>query len=131
MISVAYIEDDSHIALIVCLLCQRQGGITMHAFSSGPGALEMLSRSPVDVIISDYDMPGMNGIEFLVILRSRGDLTPFILFNGTGNTGEITWAVNRYPAVMILAKGSTVHGQIPRLVMMIRMAAQQSTVQRG
>ncbi|MDD1689238.1 MAG: response regulator [Methanoregula sp.] len=128
MISVAYVEADLHIALMVCLLCQRQGGITMHPLSSGHEALEMLSRSPVDVIISGSDLPGMTGIELLATLRSRGDLTPVILFTGTADTGEIIRAVNRYPAVRILSWGNTVHGQFPRLVMMIRMVAQHSAV---
>lgn len=131
MISVAYVDDDPHTALRICLLCQRNGGITMHAFSSGPEALGMLSRYPVDVIISDYDMPGMNGIELLAALRSRGDLTPFILFTGTEDTREIAQTVNGYPAVTILHRGSNLHGQVSRLVMIIRMVAHHPAIRRG
>jgi len=131
MISVAYVDADAHISLMVCLLCQRQGGITMHAFTSGHEALKILSHTPVDVIISEYDMPGMNGIELLATLRSQGDLTPFILFTGIADTRKIIQAMSRYPAVRILSRRSTVQEQFPRLVMMIRMAAQHSAVRRG
>ena len=131
MISVAYVDDDPHIALMVCLLCQRQGGITMHGYTSGQEMLDMLSHSPVEVIISDYDMPGINGIDLLATLRSRGDLTPFILFTGMEEAEVIGKAVNRYPSAWILVKGCTIHGQLHQLVTMIHMAARYPAVHKG
>lgn len=37
-----------------------------------------------DAVISDYQMPCKDGIEFLKVLRGRGDKTPFIIFTGKG-----------------------------------------------
>jgi len=37
----------------------------MYAFSSAKDLLENLSFTPVDIILSDYDMPGMNGLNSL------------------------------------------------------------------
>lgn len=130
MISVAYVDDDPHIALMICLLCQRQGGIRMHAFSSGTEILEDLSNFSVDVIISDFDMPGMNGIELLATIRSKGDQIPFILFTDLEQMEEIGQVVDRYSSAWILSKEFILRGQVHYLVTMIRMAAQHSAVRK-
>jgi PAS domain S-box-containing protein len=39
----------------------------------------------IDCIICDFQMPRMNGLELLRILRSEGDDTPFIFLTGQGN----------------------------------------------
>jgi CheY-like chemotaxis protein len=131
MISVAYVDDDPHSAFMICLLCQRQGGIRMHAFSSARDLLENLSLKPVDVIVSDYDLPGMNGVELLATLRSQGDQTPFILFTPLELTETLGPVVTRYPPVWILSRGFTIHGQLHYLVTMMRLAALHPAVRQG
>lgn len=51
------------------------------AFEAEGGAelLERLADSPVDVILSDIRMPGVDGIDALLRLRARGDRTPVLL----------------------------------------------------
>jgi DNA-binding NarL/FixJ family response regulator len=41
--------------------------------------LDALALRPVDVVVSDIRMPGMDGIALLGALRERGDATPVIL----------------------------------------------------
>jgi len=52
---------------------------------SGSECLEYLREKPVDCILSDYQMPGMNGMELLLAMRDSGDVTPFIFITGQGN----------------------------------------------
>jgi CheY-like chemotaxis protein len=47
-------------------------------------ALKMLEKNSYDVIVSDYDMPAMNGIMFLRTIRDKRINIPFILFTGVG-----------------------------------------------
>ena len=47
-----------------------------------------------EVIVSDYQMPGMNGIEFLKRLRSQLGHIPFILFTGRGREEVAIEALN-------------------------------------
>ena len=46
---------------------------------SGMAALDALQRQPVDLIITDYKMPGMNGLEFLHRAQKASPKTPRIL----------------------------------------------------
>lgn len=51
---------------------------------SAKEALNILERDSYDVIVSDYDMPVMNGITLLKTIRDKRINTPFILFTGVG-----------------------------------------------
>src|SRR3546814_9170963 len=45
----------------------------------GGALLAQLAQTPVDVVLSDIRMPGMDGIAMLRRLRERGDATPVLL----------------------------------------------------
>lgn len=49
---------------------------------SAQEALKLLENNEVDAIICDFNMPDMNGLEFLKALRGKGIYTPFILASG-------------------------------------------------
>lgn len=46
----------------------------------GRAALALLDERPADVVVSDWDMPGMTGAELCATLRSRGDDAPYTYF---------------------------------------------------
>ena len=47
--------------------------------------LDRLAREDIDCIVSDYDMPGMDGLDFLEAVREEYPDLPFILFTGRGS----------------------------------------------
>jgi CheY-like chemotaxis protein len=56
----------------------------LHNFKIAPvlsaeQALERLEKETFDVVVADYAMPGMNGLEFLGELRKKGNDIPFII----------------------------------------------------
>lgn len=59
-------------------------GYDVSIAADGSEALELLTENPVELIISDYDMPNMSGYDLLCSLRERepGSQTPFILISG-------------------------------------------------
>ena len=54
-------------------------GVRVRTAAGGQEALALLSSEPVDAIISDYKMPGMNGLEFLQRAAKQAPSTPRIL----------------------------------------------------
>ena len=74
------IVDDSSTMRKIVMRSLRQAGFTGHEIeeaANGREALEAIDRSPPDVVLSDWNMPEMNGLELLRELRGRGLDLPF------------------------------------------------------
>jgi len=81
MATILYLDDEPAIGLILEDTLERAGHVTVGA-RTVPEALQALAGNPVDLIISDYRMPGLSGLEFLELLRSEGYDTPLIMLTG-------------------------------------------------
>lgn len=74
------IADDSRAMRQVISHMLREAGFRGHQIveaKDGSQALQMVAAEQPDLIISDWNMPEMTGIEFLQKLREGGDETPF------------------------------------------------------
>jgi len=56
-------------------------------------AIKKLESEPYDVVVSDYDMPFMNGIALLKTIRNKRINIPFILFTGVGKEDVMRQAI--------------------------------------
>lgn len=81
MITVLYVNADPTMCPLLSPIFEKYGEISVYPADSGETALAWLSRYHADVIVSDYDLPQMNGIELLRSLRSVGFTLPFIFFS--------------------------------------------------
>lgn len=90
-------EDDAMDAELTKLFMKRKGydNFKFTTALSAEQGLEMLEKEKFDVVISDYEMPGMNGIEFLEKLRREGNGIPFIIFTGKGEERVAMEALNK------------------------------------
>jgi len=57
--------DDERLVLSALRRLLARAGFDVKTAMSGPEAVALLEKEPVDLIVSDYQMPGMTGIEFL------------------------------------------------------------------
>jgi signal transduction histidine kinase/CheY-like chemotaxis protein len=80
MISVLIVDDQPAFLDMAKKLMEKDGGIDVRTSSSAEEALEILKKSSFDVIISDYEMQGMDGLEFLRTLREHGNDVPVIIY---------------------------------------------------
>ena len=61
---------------------------------SGHDALQILEKVHVDAIVSDYQMPEINGLQLLEQLRAKNQMIPFIMFTGKGREEVAIHALN-------------------------------------
>ncbi|MDD5141999.1 response regulator [Methanoregula sp.] len=105
-ISVLYVDDEPSLLEPTKLSLEKQGRLFVDTTTSARSAGEMMEKHAYDVIVSDYQMPGTDGIVFLQQLRKEGNTIPFIIFTGKGREDAVIEAYNS-GADFYLAKGGT------------------------
>ena len=93
-ISVLHVDDDVAFLSMAKQCLEMQAHIEVESVQSVQEALEMLKIKKFDVIVSDYQMKGKNGLEFLNEIKTTGITTPFILFSGKGRDEVAIKALN-------------------------------------
>lgn len=76
---VALADDQALVRAGLRALLERQGIAIAFEAADGQALLDALAATPVDVVLSDIRMPGLDGIAALKALRARGDATPVLL----------------------------------------------------
>ncbi|MBF6023281.1 response regulator transcription factor [Lysobacter niastensis] len=76
---IALADDQAIVRAGLRALLERQGISVALEAQDGAELLDLLDATPVDVVLSDVRMPGVDGIEALRRLRERGDATPVLL----------------------------------------------------
>ena len=128
-IRVLLVDDERSFLDLSKLMLEKDSGIQLVCVTSAHEAFEKLENESYDVIVADYSMPVMNGIEFLKGLRAREDLTPFIMFTGKGREEVAREALNN-GADLYIQKGTDLKAQFAELTMMINKLAQYSRMER-
>jgi len=82
LINVLHVDDDDDFLIISKRLLERQGSFQVETVVSVKEALQKIMKKPYDAIISDYQMFGRSGLDFLKELRDGGNDVPFFLFTG-------------------------------------------------
>ena len=68
----------------------RLSGFEVLEATDGSKALALLQKEKVDLIVSDVNMPGMDGYEMLTQLRAQGDNTPAIMLTARRERQDVT-----------------------------------------
>jgi len=97
VVRILHVEDDVMDAKLTRLFLKRMGydNFDITNVRSAEQGLKILRKENFDVVVSDYKMPGMNGIEFLEKLRREGNDIPFIIFTGKGEERVAMEALNK------------------------------------
>jgi PAS domain S-box-containing protein len=88
------IDDEVDLCYITKEFLERNKDLEVDIADSVARARTALVEKHYDVIVSDYQMPSEDGIQFLRSLRSSQNSVPFILFTGKGREEVVIQALN-------------------------------------
>ncbi|MEI7432862.1 MAG: PAS domain S-box protein [Methanomicrobiales archaeon] len=124
MLSILYVDDEPDLLEIARLFLEQDGVFRVDTTTSASAALPLLIPAQYDAIISDYQMPGKDGIQFLKEVRASGNTIPFIIFTGRGREEIVIEALNE-GADFYLQKGGEPEAQYAELTNKIIYAVQR------
>ena len=94
-IHVLHVDDDPDFVELAATFLEREDErFAVETATSVAAGLDRLAELSVDCIVSDYDMPGRNGIEFLETVREEHPKLPFVLFTGRGSEDIASRAIS-------------------------------------
>ncbi len=96
MPKILIVDDEPHILRITSMRLKRHGYDLLEA-TNGAEALSLLEQSEVDLIISDMNMPVMNGLELVKSVRNdRESDVPFLLLTARCDQAKFADELDRY-----------------------------------
>ena len=94
-LALLHVEDDDQFAeTMAAYLEDAVGDFVVTRVDSAEAALDELSTTAVDCVVSDYQMPGMDGIELSRAVAERAPHLPFVLLTGRGSEAVAREAVD-------------------------------------
>lgn len=124
MISALYIDDEPALLEIAKAFLERESDIRVETSTSAMEALVKIETTDFDAVICDYQMPIVDGIQFLKTLRLQGRDIPFILFTGKGREDVVIEALNN-GADFYLQKGGDPKTQFIELQNLLKRSVEQ------
>ena len=85
-------DDDPTVQELLQLILEKHG-FEVIICNDGIKAKEVIDHNHVDLVISDYKMPNMDGLQLLKALRKEGQGIPFILITGYGSIDSTMEAI--------------------------------------
>ncbi len=114
MYSILYVDDEEVLLAVNKIYLEKSGDFSVDTSSSAPEALAKMRTRSYDAIVSDYDMPVMDGIAFLKEVRLNHGSMPFLIFTGKGREEVVIEAVDS-GADFYIQKGQDMKGMIAEL----------------
>jgi len=101
--TVLFVDDESNILSTLRRLCRREPFEVLTA-DSGSEALDLLREKPAQVIISDYRMPGMTGVEMLAQAKDIVPDSVRLILSGYADTQAVVESINKGEVYRFLGK---------------------------
>ena len=127
-IRVLHVDDEPDFADMATTFLEREDDrFDIETATNASDGVDRLASNDFDCVVSDYDMPGRNGIEFLEVVRVEYGHLPFILYTGKGSEEVASDAISA--GVTDYLQKETGTGQYPVLANRIRNAVEKHRAQ--
>jgi PAS domain S-box-containing protein len=120
-LSLLYVDDEEALLEITKEYIEQSGNVYVETAICAREGLKKMESGRYDAVISDYQMPEIDGLAFLKIIRAQTKNLPFILFSGKGREDVIIEALNN-GADFFVQKGGNPRVQFAELMNMVWQA---------
>lgn len=117
--AILHVDDDVSFLEITKQILEIKGKFEVEPASSVEEALQKMQQKKFEAVVSDYEMPNQNGLNFLKLLREQQNEIPFVLFTGKGREDVAIKALNLGSDAFIHKTGDpeTVYGELTAAVL--------------
>ncbi len=130
MYKVLYVDDEPVLLEIVKIFLEKSKEFSIDITTSVNDVIQSEKLKSYDAIISDYQMPGMDGISFLKYVHTEFGDIPFIIFTGKGKEDVVIAALNN-GADFYITKGIDPRFQFDELASTIKKAVKRRQIREG
>jgi len=78
------VVDDNNVLLIVISKMLSRLGYEVSSADSGENGLRIILKNRFDIVLSDYEMPGMDGVAFACSIKKSSPRTRVVIMTGAG-----------------------------------------------
>ena len=129
MMTILLADDEPNLLELGKVFLERNGDMKVVTALGAEEGMEFLRTTKIDGIISDYQMPGMDGIAFLQKVRIRYPDMPFMMYTGKGQEDVVISAL-RNGCDYYLPKGDDPKGEFAELALQVRRMVKNKTLER-
>lgn len=129
VISVLYVDDEEALCDLATRFLNKEPDISCVSVTSAKKALNSLQFEQYDILVTDYQMPGMDGLCLLKEISIRNIDIPVILFTGRGRE-EVAIEAFNLGATFYVQKGDPVTVQFQELVHKIRIGVDRNRTRK-
>ena len=133
-IRVLHVDDEAGFADLVSIYLERANSdIEVVTEATPDDGVRRLAEADIDCIVSDYDMPRTNGLEFLEAVRADHPDVPFILFTGKGSEEIASEAISKGVTDYLQKQGGTDQYEVlaNRIDNVVRQYRAEQEIDRG
>jgi DNA-binding NtrC family response regulator len=93
--TIVIVDDEEMVLTSISSFLSLETDYNLKTFTSAKEALEYIKNNPVDLVVSDYLMPEMDGISFLIKVREMKPEVPRIILTGYADKENAIIAINQ------------------------------------
>jgi DNA-binding NtrC family response regulator len=82
LLDILVVDDDKSLNLMICKFLEKQGYKSIHPYYTGEELLENIRKYENPVVIQDFELPGINGVEVLQKVKIVNPRAEFIFLSG-------------------------------------------------
>ncbi len=93
--TIVIVDDEEMVLISISSFLSLETDYILETFTSAKEALEFIKSNPIDLVVSDYLMPEMDGISFLIKVRELRPEVPRIILTGYADKENAIKAINQ------------------------------------